>query len=112
MLRSATPPACSCSKSFSSETPLARLLGERLAPQALAALLGELAGAAVVLDDAAELAGGRRLVEAEDLDRVARLGRLDALAAVVVERPHAAPGVAGDDRVADLAACRAGRASS
>ena len=43
-----------------------------LAAQALAALVRELAGAAVVLDDARELAGVRRLVEAEDLDRVAR----------------------------------------
>ena len=72
----------------------ARLLRERLAPQPLAALLGELARAAVVLDDAAELARRRRLVEAEDLDRVARPGRLDLLAAVVVERAHAAPGIA------------------
>ena len=80
----------------------ARLLGERLAAQPLAALLRELAGAAVVLDDAAELAGRRRLVEAEDLDRLAGPGRVDLLAAVVVERAHAAPGVAGDDRVADL----------
>ena len=102
MLRSATPPACSCSNSFSSETPRLRLLRERLAPEALAALLREVARAPVVLDHAAELAGRRRLVEAEDLDRIARARRLDLLAAVVVERTHAAPGVAGDDRVADL----------
>src|SRR5204862_878580 len=78
------------------------LLRERLAPQALAALVCEVAGAALVLDDARELAGGRRLVEAEDLDGVARPRLLQALAAVVVERAHTAPRVAGDDRVADL----------
>ena len=80
----------------------ARLLGERLAAQPLPALLREIARAAVVLDHTAELAGRRRPVEAEDLDRVAGAGVLDLLAEVVVERPHAAPGVAGDDRLADL----------
>ena len=75
---------------------------ELLAAQPLGALLRELAGLAVGLDDAAELAGGRRLVEAEDLDRVARLRLLELVALVVVERAHLAPGVAGDDRVADL----------
>ena len=80
----------------------AALLRHRLAAQALAALLGELARAALVLDDATELAGGRRAVEAEDLDGLARACLLDPLAAIVVERAHAAPGVAGDDRVADL----------
>ena len=102
MFRSWTPPACICSKSLSSETPPLPLLRHRLAAQALAALLRELAGAPLVLDDAAELAGGRRTVEAEDLDGLARARLLDALAAVVVERAHAAPGIAGDDRVADL----------
>ena len=34
--------------------------------------LREMAGLALVLDDARVLAGGRRLVEAEDLDRRAR----------------------------------------
>ena len=72
----------------------AALLGHRLAPQALTALLRELAGAPLVLDDAAELAGGRRTVEAEDLDGLARARLLDALTEIVVERPHAAPGIA------------------
>ena len=76
-------------------------LGEHLGALALRALLGGLAGDAVVLDDAAQLAGRRRLVEAEDLDRDARPGVLDALAVVVVQRLHLAPGVAGDDGVAD-----------
>ena len=79
-----------------------RLLRRRLAAQPLAALLREVARAALVLDDATELAGGRRLVEAEDLDGLARAGLLDALAAIVEERTHAAPRVARDDRVADL----------
>src|SRR5205807_597064 len=72
------------------------LLRHRLAAQAFATLLRELARAALALDDAAELAGGRRLVEAEDLDRLARERLLDPLAAVVVERAYAPPGVAGD----------------
>src|ERR671936_228599 len=46
-------------------------------------------------------AGRRRMVEAEDLDRIAGLRLLDLLAAVVVEGAHLAPRVAGDDRVAD-----------
>ena len=69
-------------------------LGEHLGAQALGALLGDLARDALVLDDAAALAGGRRLVEAEDLDRHARPGVLDALAVVVVQRrtlPQASP---------------------
>ena len=61
---------------------------------------------ALVLDDAADLAGRRRPVEADDLDRVARPGLLDLVAVVVVERAHAAPRVAGDDRVADLSVPR------
>ena len=56
---------------------------------------------ALVLDDARELAGGRRHVEAEDLDRRTGAGFRDLLAAVVVERAHLAVRVAGDDRVAD-----------
>ena len=69
---------------------------------ALAALLGGLAGDALVVDDAAVLAGSRRLVEAEDLDGHARSGLADALAVVVVQRLDLAPGVAGDDGVADV----------
>src|SRR5207248_2155264 len=48
------------------------------------------------------LAGGRRLVEPDDLDRFAGLRFLDALAGVARERAHLAPGVARDDRVADV----------
>ena len=49
------------------------------------------AGAAVVLDDADELAGLGDAVEAEHLDRVAGDGLLDALARVVVHRADACP---------------------
>src|SRR5579862_3256319 len=74
----------------------------RLAAQALAALVGELARPALFLDDPGKLAGRRRLVEAGDLDRLARPSQLDPLTAVVVERTDPSPGIAGDDRVADL----------
>src|SRR5215210_1198251 len=52
----------------------------RLALEAEAALLRELAGAAVVLDDAHVLAGLRDAVEAEHLDRLGRRGVLDLVA--------------------------------
>src|SRR5438270_257895 len=45
--------------------------------------------------------GGRRLVEAEDLHRLARLRLLELLAAVVEEAANAPVRVSGDDRVAD-----------
>src|SRR5215207_3780294 len=60
-----------------------------------------MAGLALVLDDARVLARGRRLVEAEDLDRRTGARFLDLLAAIVVERPHLPPCVAGDDAVPD-----------
>jgi hypothetical protein len=41
------------------------------------------------------------MVEAENLDGRARSGFFDLFAAIVVERAYPAPGVAGDDRVAD-----------
>ncbi len=56
---------------------------------------------ALVLDDAAQLAGGRRAVEAENLDRLAGERLLHLFAAVVVERADLARRVAGDDRVTD-----------
>src|SRR5262249_28614505 len=76
------------------------LLRELLAAEPLGALVREVTRRALVLDDAAELARGRRLVEAEDLDRVARTGILQLLALVVVERADFPPRIAGDDRVA------------
>jgi hypothetical protein len=80
----------------------ARGLGELLAAQPLSACARKLAGPTLVLDDPAELAGGRRLVETEDLDRLARPRFLHLVSAEVVERTHLAPGVAGDDRVAHM----------
>jgi hypothetical protein len=76
--------------------------GLRLVAKADRALVGLLAGAAIVLDDARELAGVGDAVEAEDLDRVARHGGVDALAGVVAHRPDLAPVRAGHERVADL----------
>ncbi len=75
---------------------------ELLAAKPLAAAVRDVARLAVVRDDARELAARRRLVEAEDLDRVAGRSALAALALVVEQRLHAAVRVAGDDRVADL----------
>ena len=100
-LRSRTAPACRSSNSVSSDgrgASAARAARGAGAPRA--GSRGARA-CALVLDHAGELAGGRRLVEAEDLDRIARPRLLQLLAAVVVERAHLAPGVAGDDRVAD-----------
>src|SRR5207237_7851284 len=77
------------------------LLGQLLAAQAIAANIREIASTPLVLDDASELTGGGRLVEPQDLDWIARLRLLELLAAEVVERAHLAPGVTGDDRVAN-----------
>ena len=76
--------------------------GELLGLEPVRALLGELAGLAVVLDDLDPLAGLADAVEAEDLDRVARAGLLEAGAGVVLHRPDLAPLRPGDDRVADV----------
>ena len=75
------------------------LLGELLATEPVAAQVGQLAGATLALHHTPELARRRRLVEAEDLDRLAGLGLLDLLAAVGVERAHLPPRIARDDRV-------------
>src|SRR5439155_23063249 len=63
--------------------------------------LREIAGHALVLDDACKLAGRRRTIEAEYLDRVTRARRWKLLALVVVEGAHLAPRIARDDRVTD-----------
>ena len=78
-----------------------RPLRKLLAPEPLGALLGDVLRLALVLDDPRELAGGRRAVEAEDLDGLAGAGLTHLLAAVVVEGAHLARCVACDDRVAD-----------
>src|SRR5579862_3778486 len=75
---------------------------ELLAPETLAAAVRDLPCLAVVPDHARELSRRRRLVEAEDLDRVARQRALAPFALVVEERLHAAVRVTGDDRVANL----------
>src|SRR5439155_10992344 len=75
-----------------------RSLGELLAAQPLGSRLREVSRLALVLDHARDLAGGRRTVEADDLDRVAGLRVLELLAAVVLKGAHLAPGVARDDR--------------
>ena len=51
--------------------------------------------------DGEAVAGLRRALQAEDLDRRRRAGFLELLAAIVDEGAHAAPLVAGDDDVAD-----------
>ena len=78
-----------------------RALRELLAAEPLGAQVREVLRLPLVLDDADELARRRRMVEAEDLDRVARPRLLDLLAAVVVEGAHLPGRVAGDGRVAD-----------
>ena len=65
------------------------------------AVIGDLAGARLVLDDGEAVAGLRRAVEAEHLDRHRRAGLLDAGARVVDQRADAAPFGAGHDDVAD-----------
>ena len=83
-----------CVKSSSSEMPFFALRRELLGADALAAQLREMARLALVLDDAGVLAGRRRLVEAEDLDRGARRRLLDLLAAEVESArtlPQASP---------------------
>src|SRR4029453_3639531 len=71
---------------------LLRAPGELLGAHSLGAQPGEMAGLALVLDDARVLAGGRRLVETQDLDRGPPPRLSSLLAAVVVERAHLAPG--------------------
>src|SRR3954471_15978448 len=76
--------------------------GLRLVAQPDGALVGLLAGGAVVLDHAERVAGVGDAIEAQDLDRLAGHGLLKALAPIVLHRADAAPVGAGDDRVADL----------
>ena len=78
-----------------------RALRQLLAAEPLGPLLREILGLPLVLDDARQLAGRRRPVEAEDLDGLAGARLLDLLALVVVERAHLARRVTRDDRVTD-----------
>ena len=73
------------------------LLGEALAQRAL---LGELAGVALVLEDAELVACGGHRVQAQDLDGVGRAGGVHVFAAGVHQRAHMAVGRACNHRVA------------
>ena len=79
----------------------ARALRELLAAKPLGTHVREVLRLALVLDDLHELAGCRRMVEAENLDGLARARVLHLLAPVVVERAHLAGRVACDGGVAD-----------
>src|SRR3546814_14907288 len=76
--------------------------GELLLAPAALAVLGDLAGAALVLHHREVVAGQRRAIEAEHLDRGRRAGFLDLFVAFVHQGPHAAPLAAGNEDVADL----------
>ena len=67
------------------------------------AIVGDFAGARLVVDDREPVAGVRRAVEAEHLDRGRGAGFANRLAGIGDERAHAAPFGAGDD---DLAAAQ------
>ena len=101
MLSSRIAPSSICVKRSSRETPFFDPRASCSARTRWPRSLREMARLAVVLDHVAVLSGGRRLVEAEDLDRRAGARLLDLLASEVEERAHLAPGVAGDDGVAD-----------
>src|SRR3954467_11287117 len=122
MLRSWTTPSCIWLKRLSSETPRlercascsrrsrsARFFagsfplrpGSTTPAGPPAPLLREILRLTLVLDDPRELAGRRRAVEAENLDRLSRTSLLDLLTLVVVKRTHLAGRIARDDRVAD-----------
>ena len=70
----------------------------------------KLAGIALVFEHAELVARGGNAVQAQDLDRVGRLGGIDMIAARVDQRTNAAVGRAGDHDVARYAAYRAARA--
>src|SRR4051812_9511806 len=63
--------------------------------------IGDLAGAAFVLDHDKIVAGKRQTVQAQHLDRGRRPGRTQVLAALVDKRTHPAPFAAGDENIAD-----------
>src|SRR3546814_14087226 len=75
--------------------------GELLLAPAALAVLGDLAGAALVLHHRAVVACQRRAIEAEHLDRGRRAGFLDLFVADVHPGSNAALLAAGDAAVAD-----------
>ncbi len=79
-----------------------RALRELLAAQPLGAHVREVLRLPLVLDDADELAGGRRMVEAEDFDGLTRPCLFHLLTAIVVERAHLAGRVPGHGSVSDV----------
>ena len=81
MLSSLMSPSWAREKTSSRLTLRALRRASGLGLQAVGPLLGELAGAAVVLDRLHELAGVGDAVEAEHLDRHSRPGALDPVAA-------------------------------
>ena len=66
------------------------------------AVVGDFAGAGFALDHREPVAGVRRAVEAEHLDRGRRTGCVDGVARVGDQRAHAAPFGAGHHDVADV----------
>src|SRR5581483_7462417 len=84
------------------DTRVGAYSSELLAPEPLPTPVRDLARFPVVRDDPRELARPGRLVEAEDLDRLARRRTLLPLALVVEERLDATVGVPRDHGVADL----------
>ncbi|NIY68662.1 xyloglucanase [Streptomyces malaysiensis] len=76
-------------------------LGERRVPLAGGALLGDLAGGAVLVDDEEVVARAGHVGQTEHQDRGRRAGLLQRVPVVVEHRPDAAVRVADDHRVAD-----------
>ena len=94
------PLVCELRHHLLERAALAGLAGHRLVAGQALAVFGDLAGARLVVDDGEAVAGLRRALQAEHLDRHGGRRFLDLLAAVVDQRAHAAPLVAGDDDVA------------
>src|SRR3954449_10215577 len=80
--------------------PLAHRRVLRVADAGLAAV-GDLPGDAVLVDDEEGVAGTRHRGEADDLHGAGRQRLLEPVAVLVEQRPDAAVGVAGHERVAD-----------
>ena len=75
---------------------------EPLLTIALAAIAGDLEGLGLTLGCLQDVTGRRDIIEAGQLHRIGRSGILDPVAAVVGNSPHASPGGAAEEVVADL----------